>query len=145
MKKFQFTLEPVLQQRAKKEQEALVVKARADMLYQERLQALEQTEQTLNQSLNAYTHNPMGELHRIMYQEHLRCKISQQAQLVQQAKQKADQAWQASMTARQERMVMEKLKERRLEEHRYTNQVLEAKETDEMATAMFNRKQHPTG
>ncbi|WP_031518088.1 flagellar export protein FliJ [Desulfofalx alkaliphila] len=142
MKKFQFRLEPVLQLRCQKEKEALLQQSRADTLYRERLKALKETENTLNNSLKPLPNNPVGELHRILYQDHLRMKMVQQTHQVHLAQQKVEEARQVSRVARQERMVLEKLKEKQLQEHLDYTRMLETKIIDELGTGMYYRKHH---
>ncbi|MBM7854213.1 flagellar FliJ protein [Desulfohalotomaculum tongense] len=146
MKKFSFRLEAVLDQRKKKEQQALVAQSEAEKMYQEQLAALEHTRRLLNESLQAPGCRDLaGELHRVLYREHLKSKIARQSCRVQQAKEKLDEARRAAMLARQERLVIEKLKERQLEEYLQHMRVMEEKLADELATGLYNRKQHSVG
>ena len=154
MKKFQFRLEPVLEQRNAKEQEALVKQSRAEKLYRERLAAKVQAERGLNECLTTSAKCncrgdhadeqqciSAGAWHQLMYLESLKLKIVQQSQQVQLAEQELQQARQVTVQARQQRMVIEKLKEWQLQEHICQAKALEEKNTDELATGMHNYKQ----
>ncbi|MTI80190.1 MAG: hypothetical protein FH758_04775 [Firmicutes bacterium] len=146
MKKFLFRLESVLEQREKKEQEAMLVQVKAEQLYQERLGTLEQIKSDFNRALtDSLNQDPTCKLHYIMYQDLLKDKITKQANQVQQAKEKLDQARHHAIEARKERKTLEKLKERHWEDYISQLRQEENKQTDEMATGMHNRKQHPAG
>lgn len=139
MKKFQFRLEPVLEQRCQKEQQAVLHQSRAEQLYQERLSALEKSHRSLNNCLDTGVDtNPAGEMHRLLYQNHLTMQIHHQSHLAKQAKEKLEQACQKTVQARQERQVLEKLKEKKWEQYHHHLRKLEAKQTDEIATAIYN-------
>ncbi|MBO8137509.1 MAG: flagellar FliJ family protein [Desulfotomaculum sp.] len=146
MKKFVFRLQQVLEQREKKEQEALREQSRAEKLYQERLAALEKTREAFNKCLTeSLTYNPNNKLHYILYQDYLKQKISRQEVMLKQAEQKLAEARQKALEARKERMTLEKLKERHLEEYIEFIKGLENKQNDELATGMYNRRQNPAG
>ncbi|MCD5406702.1 MAG: flagellar FliJ family protein [Desulfotomaculum sp.] len=151
MQKFQFRLEPVLKQRNTKECEALLKQSQAEKLYRERLAVQVQAEKCLNecaattsgcQSCSKQTAPPeqiqVGSWQQLMYQENLKLKINQQKQQVQLAQQQFHQACQVTTEARQQRMVLEKLKEGQLQTHLCQARVLEEKNIDELATGMYN-------
>lgn len=140
MKKFQFNLQPVLEQRNKKEQQALLHQSRVEQLYRERLALLEKSQQSLQSCMNMTVKSPQMEIQRLLYQDHLQLQIHHQSQLVRQAKSSLDQACQKTLQARQERMVLEKLKERQWEQYTQHIRLQEAKQTDELATMLYNRK-----
>jgi flagellar FliJ protein len=140
MKQFQFRLEPVLDQRTKKEQEALLSQSRAQQIYQERLQLLQKTQTSLDSCMDMAGNSLMGEMHRLMYQDHLKSQMMQQTNMVQMAKNSFDRACQQTTKARQDRMIIEKLKEKRLAEYQQQILMTEAKQIDELATTMHNRK-----
>ena len=140
MKKFQFNLQPVLEQRNQREQQALLHQSRVEQLYRERLALLEKSQHSLSSCLNMTAKNPLMEMQRLLYQDHLRIQIHHQSQQVHQAKNNLDQACQKTMQARQERMVLEKLKEKKHEQYTQHIRLQEAKQTDEMATMLYNRK-----
>lgn len=143
MKKFQFNLQPVLEHRNKREQQALLHQSRVEQLYQERLALLKESQHSLNNCLELGVKNPQMEMQRLLYQDHLQTKIHHQSQQVHQAKNNLAQAQQKTMLARQDRMVLEKLKEKKQEQHLQYIHLQEIKQTDEMATMLYNRKGRP--
>ena len=101
MKKFQFRLEQVLQQRVAKEEQTLLEQVKAQQECLNCRQSLEET------------HYKLLELRR-----------------------------EATVKARQERMVLEKLKEKQWNQYKQQEAYLESKEIDELATLGYARAHH---
>ncbi len=142
MKGFRFGLEPVLEQRKTKEEEALLGQAKAQQECFKCQQYLDQTQQKLLEAF-AYAGSllrPEEQLQSLMYREHLQQTAQRQQKQLQRAEEIFDLRRQDTTKARQERMVLEKLKEKQLAEFEARLFFLEQKETDEMATLRYCRK-----
>lgn len=141
MKKFQFRLEQVLEQKINLEEQALLeqVKAQQDCIEyeQELATSKEKLEQVVRFSeLDA---KPDEQMHSLMYREHLQLNIQRQTRLLNRALEILELRKEASVKARQERMVLEKLKEKQWNEYKEMELYIEQKEIDELATLGFGR------
>jgi len=140
---FKFRLEPVLRQRAEKEARAEQALAVARNEYEKRLCLLEETRQRLETvSLGAGLDemNVLEEMHLSFYRVSLNRKIKSQEQSVKQAGANVDKKRGAAVTARQEKQMMEKLREKHLYRHLREEAGREQKETDELSLYAHQRK-----
>lgn len=141
MKKFQFRLEQVLQQKITKEEQALLEQAKAQQECSRCEQELMTTKQKLEETLN-YSQKvmePGEQMQTLMYREHLLLTIDCQNRSLRRAQDIFRLRNDAVIIARQERMVLEKLKEKKLKEYKELEVFLEQKEIDELATLGYNR------
>ncbi|SHK30197.1 flagellar export protein FliJ [Desulforamulus aeronauticus] len=142
MKGFRFSLEPVLEQRKTKEEEALLGQAKA---LQECVKCQQNLDQTKQKLVEAFSYagtllKPEEQLQSFIYREHLQQTAQREQKHLQRAEEIFDLRRQDTMKARQERMVLEKLKEKQLTEFQARLLFLEQKEIDEMATLRYSRK-----
>ncbi|MBE3587832.1 MAG: flagellar export protein FliJ [Thermoanaerobacteraceae bacterium] len=145
MRRFNFRLQPVLQLREQREEQALLAHSRAQQEYLKRLEELDRTSSLLEKS---FAHcctgsiQPEEELHLLLWRELLIQDRDRRREEVHRAGQKLDQCRAAALEARRERMVLQKLKERQLHAHTLMENRAEQKETDEMGllTVMFHRE-----
>lgn len=134
MKAFHFSLEKVLDHRVSVEQEA-------KRAYAEKQKAVIQKEQVLTQMINEKTalmdvnEMTLGRMqvqHR--YLTDLESGIHEMYQQVRQLNQEVEVALTAVVQAQQERKVVEKLREKKLEEYNYELLQEEQKQLDEMGS-----------
>ena len=134
MKAFHFSLEKVLDHRVSVEQQA-------KRAYAEKQKAVIQTEQVLTQMINEKTalmdvnEMTLGRMqvqHR--YLTALESGIHEMYQQVRQLNQEVEVALTAVVQAQQERKVVEKLREKKLEEYNYELLQEEQKQLDEMGS-----------
>lgn len=141
MKKFQFRLEQVLEQKINLEEQTLLeqVKAQQDCIEYE--QELETSKEKLEQVVrfSELDAKPDEQMHSLMYREHLQLTIQRQARLLNRALEILELRKEASVKARQERMVLERLKEKQWNEYKEMELYIEQKEIDELATLGFGR------
>ena len=142
MKGFRFGLEPVLEQRKTKEEEALLGQAKA---LQECFKCQQDLDQTNQKLVEAFDYagsllKPEEQLQSLIYREHLQQTAQRQQKHLQRAEEIFDLRRQDTTKARQERMILEKLKEKQLTDFQTRLLFLEQKETDEMATVRYRRK-----
>ena len=138
MAEFQFRLEPVLRQRAAKEVSAEQALARAHNDYNRRLTLLEDTRQRLEE-----TAAPAGKseseldifevMHLSFYRTSLSAKISDQEKGVRKAGLMVEDKRNEAIQVRQDRQVMEKLRDKHLQNYRREAALREQKEVDELA------------
>ncbi|MEW6697233.1 MAG: flagellar export protein FliJ [Bacillota bacterium] len=141
MKKFQFRLEQVLQQKITIEERALMEQAKAQQECLQCEQELHITQDKLEQTIN-YTPDivrPGEQLQSLLYLEHLKQTLNRQTKFLQRAQEILQLRRETVLNARRERMVLEKLKENKLQEYKECQLYLEQKEIDELATIGFNR------
>lgn len=140
---FRFRLEPVLRQRAEKEARAEQALAVARNEYEKHLGLLEETRQRLETvSLGAGPEamNVLEEMHLAYYRVSLHRKIKTQEQNVKRAGINVDKKRGAAVAARQEKQVMERLREKQLDRHLREEADREQKATDELALYAHQRK-----
>ncbi|GAB6180191.1 hypothetical protein JCM14036_15100 [Desulfotomaculum defluvii] len=141
MKKFQFKLEQLLQQRIKKEEQALLEQSKAQQecdVYQRQLDGTKQRyEDVLQFSETAL--RPDETVRTLMYRDQLQILMDRQKRQLQRAQDILTVKQRETMKACQERMILEKLKEKKLIQYNELLAALEQKEIDEMATLGFGR------
>ncbi|MFX4261952.1 flagellar export protein FliJ [Pelotomaculum propionicicum] len=136
MARFKFHLEPVLRQRQAKEEAAEQALYMAHSEHNMRLAVLENTKNRLEQSLAA--HERVGidvfeEMQLSFYRESLSEKIITQAEDVGKAAVAVEERRKKAVQARQDRQVIEKLKDKHLDNYRRAEEAREQKLVDEMA------------
>ncbi|GAB6158024.1 flagellar export protein FliJ [Desulfotomaculum varum] len=143
MPKFHFRLEQVLQQKIKQEEQALRELAGARQEYARREQELKDSQEKLRQTM-AYSlaaQGPGEQIQSMLYLDHLRQTIMAQQRHLQRAEEILQLRHRSAMQARQERLVLEKLKEKQAAEFQAWLALLEQKEIDELATLGYGRTQ----
>jgi len=145
MTKFKFRLEPVLQHREKKEQQATLAQARAYREYLTHLELLQKARNELEGSLRADIGNDYFDtVNALMYREFLKAKVTEREQSVDKASRNLEKCRQKTIEARKQKLMLEKLKQNQLARYmRYLNK-MEQKEIDELATKMSLRNQSNT-
>lgn len=144
MAKFLFRLEQVLQQRIKAEEQALLEQAKAQQECTKYEQELAISKTKLEEAFIAartYT-KPDEQFHFLMYKDQLQSQIEQQTRLLQRAKEILKLRIRDTMKARQEKLVLEKLKEKQYLEYQELQSLLEQKEIDELATVSYAREKY---
>jgi len=140
---FRFRLEPVLRQRAEKEARAEQALAVARSEYEKRLDRLEETRHCLeiaSSETGLEEMNVLEEMHLAYYRSSLHRKIKTQERKVKQAGLSVAQKRSAAVTARREKQVMERLKEKHLDRHLREEAEREQKASDELALYAHQRK-----
>ncbi|SHF37261.1 flagellar export protein FliJ [Desulforamulus putei] len=141
MKKFHFRLEQVLQQKIKQEEQALLELAKAQQECARCERELNESKGKMQQTI-AYTESirhPGEHMQSLIYLEHLQKNIQCQQRLLQRAQEIVQLRKEAALKARQERMILEKLKEKQVQEYKELEFYLEQKEIDELATSRYIR------
>ncbi|MCL5780228.1 flagellar export protein FliJ [Desulforamulus profundi] len=142
MKKFQFRLEQVLQQKITREEQALLEQVKAQQECSRCEQELLTTKQKLEETLyySQRVMEPGEQMQTLMYREHLLLTIDRQNRSLRRAQDIFRLRKDTAIAARQERMVLEKLKEKQFGEYKELEIYLEQKEIDELATLGYSRK-----
>ncbi|BAF60265.1 MAG: flagellar export protein FliJ [Pelotomaculum sp.] len=143
MARFHFRLEPVLQHRAAREEAAEQALAQARREYNRRLALLEDTRQRLEAASFAAARENMDvfeEMHLHFYRMSLKGRMAVQEKSVKTAGHTVEKRRSEVIKARQERQVMEKLKERQLQNFNHEMAVKEQKEMDELAGNAYRHR-----
>jgi len=135
MARFKFQLEPVLLQRAAREEAAEQALALAHNEYNNRCAVLKKTRRRLEQALirDEVKLDVFENMHLNFYRDSLSEKIIYQEEDVNDAADAVGHSRQAAVQARQERQAIEKLKEKHLQRHKREEEAREQKLVDEMA------------
>lgn len=144
MKKFRFRLEPVLQQKLTLEEKALLEQTNAEQDFVKCELELNITKRKLQEAI-AYAETIAGskeQMQSFIYVEHLQQTLERQGKLLSRAKEILQVKREKVSKARQDRMIIEKLKEKHFMEFKELEQYIEQKENDELATLMFLRVAH---
>ncbi|CCO09168.1 flagellar export protein FliJ [Desulforamulus hydrothermalis] len=143
MPKFHFRLEQVLQQKIKQEEQALRELAAARQDCDRWEQALKASREKLKQTMSysAAVQNPGEQMQSMLYLEYLQQTIVTQQRHLQRAEEILQLRRRSAMQARQERLVLEKLKEKQAAEFQAWLALVEQKEIDELATLGYGRTQ----
>ena len=144
MKKFQFRLEQVLQQRVAKEEQTLLEQVKAQQECLNCRQSLEETHYKLEEAVrfSEKVAQPDEQLHSLLYREHLQLTLDRQSKMLDRAQEILELRREATVKARQERMVLEKLKEKQWNQYKEQEAYLVSKEIDELATLGYARAHH---
>ncbi|MEG6520909.1 flagellar export protein FliJ [Desulfotomaculum sp. 1211_IL3151] len=142
MKGFQFKLEQLLQHRKKKEEQALLEqsKARQECDICQRQLAGTQKRYDDNMRFSETVSGSDETLRTLLYRDQLQILINRQKKQLQKVQEIFQVKQRETLKACQERMVLERLKEKKLVEFKEFLAILEQKEIDEMATLGFGRK-----
>lgn len=142
MKKFQFKLEQLLQQRIKKEEQALLEqsKAQQDCDNCQRQLANSQKRYEANLHFSETVMRPDEIMRTLLYHDQLQVLVNRQKKQLQRAQEIFQVKQRETLKACQDRMILERLKEKKVIEFKEMLAVLEQKEIDEMATLGFGRK-----
>jgi flagellar FliJ protein len=140
--KFFFHLEPVLKHRADKATSAEQALAMAHHEYHRRVTTLEDTRQRLEETFEWLDHeeDQLGVIHLSCYRASLTTKIDNQTHDVTVAMKTVERKRDIAVQARQERQVMEKLKDKHYLNYRREEADKEQKEIDELALYAYQRK-----
>lgn len=141
MQKFKFRLEQVLQQKISLEEQALMEQSKAQLECSRCEKELADTEEKLEEMYQrgACSLKPDELMHQLMFREQLQLLKEKQTRNLQRANEILQLRRDAAIHARQERMVLEKLKEKKLLEYQELQLLVEQKEIDELATVSFVR------
>lgn len=143
MQKFFFSLETVLKDRARKEQEAAVTQARAQKLLQKTMDTLSKTTAALESTFKTSQSqkvDPVESLNLVFYREVLLQRQSQQEIEVNKASNKVELCRQKTVEARMNKLVIEKLKENKLQEYHRELALEQQKIADEQGIQSFMRR-----
>lgn len=135
MARFKFHLEPVLRQRAAREDEAEQALALAYNEYKSRCAVLQDTKQRLEEALvpDEKKLDIFENMHLSFYLESLSEKITCQEKDVNYAANIVERSRKEAVRARQDRQVLEKLKEKHLQKYKREEESREQKVVDELA------------
>lgn len=134
-------LEQVLEKRKEQEEQALLEQVKAQQECQYCREQLEDTSQKLAQVMDFSSLRPDEQLHSLMYREHLKAKLQKQTRLLQRAEEILQLRIDSTVKAMRERMMLEKLKEKQLNNHLQIENYLEQRELDELSILGFVRQQ----
>ncbi len=142
MKNFKFQLEPVLQHRENKEQQAALTQASAHQKYLSQLSCLNKTRMNLETSLQTELSGDCFDvLHNTMYRQWLKNKVVQEEKSVDTAYQKFKKCRRKTLEARKQKLILEKLKENQFATHIEKQNKAEQKQLDELAAQVILRHQ----
>ncbi|SHE69617.1 flagellar FliJ protein [Desulfofundulus australicus DSM 11792] len=140
MRKFRFHLQPVLQFREKKEEQAILAHSRARREYLARVEELHRATGLLEESLAGGGPGPLRpetELHLVLWRERLAGERDRCREEVERASERLMRCRVEAFEARRQRMILETLKEKQLQNHIREENRAEQKETDEQGLRMF--------
>jgi len=143
MLKFTFRLEPVLKHRTTQEEEAVLVFARAQQEYICRQRDLLKTDARLQETLTPAPSGKldlMTDLNMSLYREFLIDTRNRQQKEADEANATLEQCRRVTVQKRQDRLVLEKLKQRKYEAYQAEVNSLEQKELDEQGGQLAIRK-----
>ncbi|AEG15349.1 flagellar export protein FliJ [Desulfofundulus kuznetsovii DSM 6115] len=140
MRKFHFRLQPVLQFREQKEEQAILAHSRAQREYLDRVEELNRTTSLLEESFAGCSVGPMrpeNEFHLVLWREWLINDRNRCREEVARANEKLMRCRMEAFEARRQRMVLQRLKEKQLHAHILQANRAEQKETDEQGLRRF--------
>jgi len=143
MRKFEFRLQPVLQHRKKREDEALGAQARAQREYRDRLAEMRRTAERLEAAMTVRGRgrlHPGEEFHLTLYRGLLADALERQEEEVRRAEARVQRLRQEALAARRERMKLEHVRERQWEEFCLEEARAEQKELDEQGLRLVWRR-----
>ena len=145
MKKFRFKLEPVLIERQKEEKAKLAEQKRIEQFYLERLHLKERIEEKMFSYVDDISNSKSDRKssgddlwHKLVYIENLKAQIVNNDDQVKKMEEELQKVKLDTMNVRKKRMVIEKLKELKREEHKETVKKAEEKSEDEIANSIYN-------
>jgi flagellar FliJ protein len=140
MRKFHFRLQPVLQFREQKEEQAILAHSRAQREYLDRVEELKRTTSLLEESFAGCSVGPMrpeNEFHLVLWREWLINDRNRCREEVARANEKLMRCRMEAFEARRQRMVLQRLKDKQLHAHTLQANRAEQKETDEQGLRRF--------
>ncbi|WP_066637282.1 flagellar export protein FliJ [Desulfolucanica intricata] len=146
MARFRFGLEQVLKHRKMEEKQAEDALALARRRHFQIMNSLEEARLVLQQHLN--TENEVGKIdccqsiHGANYREYLNTKIIKLQEKAVSASEKIKEKQKIFVDARQKSLVLEKLKQKKLEEFIYLENIQEQKQIDDLAITMYIRNKN---
>jgi len=145
MKKFRFKLEPVLIERQKEEKAKLAEQKRIEQFYLERLHLKERIEEKMFSYVDDISNSKSDRKssgddlwHKLVYIENLKAQIVNNDDQVKKMEEELQKVKLDTMNVRKKRMVIEKLKELKREEHKETVKKAEEKSEDEIVNSIYN-------
>lgn len=142
MKKFFFRLEPVLKNRAEKEERAIVARSAAHREYLEQTGLLEGIRRELINAREALPGKMTVEelLPRSLFIDYLATSLARQEIVVEKARRELEKKRQEVIQARKDKLVLQKLKEKLYQDHTQQVSLWEAKFTDDQCTSLSYRR-----
>ncbi|MGB9804252.1 flagellar export protein FliJ [Desulfofundulus sp.] len=140
MRKFRFRLQPVLQFREQKEEQALLAHSRAQREYLDRVEELNRTNSLLEESFTVCNEGPMrleNQFHLQLWRERLINDRDCRREDVARAGEKLERCRMEALEARHQRMILQKLKEKQLQAHILEANRADQKEVDEQGLRLF--------
>jgi len=139
MRKFDFRLEPVLKHREIIEEQAATKKAKAQDEYQHNHDRLSEARNKLVGAVqDGQALNPFDMFNRLAYCDYMTGEIKRREITLNRSQKKLEKCSNQLVKAMQERLVMEKLRDKKLNLYNQAAETAEQKETDEMAVLMYN-------
>lgn len=140
MTKFKFQLEPVLQHRETKEQQAVLAQTMAHREYINCLDNLNQTKDQLEDSIRSHTQQDYFDVvNSLMYRQLLKIRITEQKGKADTARRDFELCRKNTVEARKQKLIIEKLKQNKYLQHVREANRLEQKLIDEMAGQLAMR------
>lgn len=142
MKRFSFRLDPVLKSRTEKEEKAILSQAEALKIYQHELQVLEKICANLKEAMES-TSSKMtaGDcIAKSLYLSYLEESKAAQEIVVKNAGEELEKKRRAVIEARKDKLVLEKLKEKKYQSYMKLVSYVEAKVDDDRSTALAYRR-----
>jgi len=141
LRRFAFNLEPVLQYRTRREEEAVAEQADAERRRRQKEEVLARTRAALDDSLAGDRAGGVAELlHLSVYRTHLEHLADHQADEVRQATREWAVCRERTLVRHQERLILEKLKEKREAVFFQELAVREQKENDEISLRLHTAR-----
>lgn len=140
MKRFFFSLDPVLKQRSEREEKAIVEKSLAQQEYQKQVDILENIRSNLKRVRDAaYEKTADDILAGMLYFDYLKASLKKQGEVVDKAYQHVEKKMKALVEARKEKLVMHKLKEKQYQRYLKELNQWEAGIVNDQVTALTHR------
>jgi len=141
MRKYEFRLEPVLKHREAREEQAALEQARAHEEYLRHYDTLCNAREKLARAAqeNHYL-NPFDFFNNQIYCDYMAQEIRKQEAIVDKSRKNLEKCRKNLIKAMQDRSVMERLKEKQIRSYNIASAMHEQKETDDLATRQFLRR-----
>ncbi|HBX23702.1 MAG TPA: flagellar export protein FliJ [Desulfotomaculum sp.] len=139
MRKFDFRLEPVLKHREILEEQAAAQKASAQNEYRHHQDILNEARNKLaGATRDDQALNPFDMFNKLAYCDYMTSEVKRRETALNVSRHKLEKCRKNLVKTMQDRSVMEKLREKKLNIYNQTVVTAEQKETDEMAVLMYN-------
>lgn len=140
MKRFFFSLEPVLKQRSEQEEKAVAEQSLAQQEYKRQVDDLEYMRANLKRANEAaYEKNADDILAGMLYIDHLKASLKEQGEVVDKSCLHVKNKMKVLMEARKKKLVMQKLKEKQYQKHLQEFNQYEAGIVDDQVIALTYR------